>query len=304
VVYAREIKFCGKVYSAEGVTCDPQFVLSVLKMSEPTTGAQLRTYLASANWLRDAIPLFAQKVALLQEALTAVGRVAPNPRQRGFQSVPLTDVGWGPRHTEAFRALNAAIAGAVARAYPDDEKAVCVYTDASDCHWAGVVTQVPPEDLSLPVGQQRHVPLAFVSGTFDETQRRWPTIEQEGFAIKETCVRCSHLLYRRRGFQIYTDHLNLTHLFGSRVALADGRKQAADRIERWKVIMGSFQYSIHHVAGEDNLFADMLSRWANPDASASSMVDVGVAQLRRVTDAESAPGVERAVMRVLGPSPM
>ncbi|MDR3427814.1 reverse transcriptase domain-containing protein [Silvimonas sp.] len=283
VLFEPKIKFCGKIYSAKGVHSDTAYVESLVKMGEPTDGAQLRKYIACTNWLRDAIHDYARLVAPLQELLKAVGRAAPNPKQRGYQSVSLAAVGWNETHSRAFNELNRVLARETERAYPDDTQALCVFTDASDLHWAGVITQVPPEQLALPLDQQHHSPLAFVSGSFDATQRRWPTVEQEGYAIKETCVRCRHLLQRRDGFRIYTDHLNLRYIFNSDVALADGRKQAADRIERWKIIMGAFKYSIHHIDGERNIFPDMLSRWGNPAAGAAA------------TDSDSTAGVDEAL---------
>ena len=39
---------------------------------------------------------------------------------------------------------------------------------------------------------------------------------------------------------------------------------AADRLQRWNVIMASFSYEIVHIDGEDNFIADMFSRWAAP----------------------------------------
>ena len=103
---------------------------------------------------------------------------------------------------------------------------------------------------------------AFVSGAFRDSQLKWPTVEKEGFAIKETCHRCAHILQRPSGFDILTDHRNLMFLFNSEAAVADGRRQAADRIERWMVLLRAFNYRILHIPGCDNITADMLTQWA------------------------------------------
>ncbi|ETV69828.1 hypothetical protein H257_14451 [Aphanomyces astaci] len=68
-----------------------------------------------------------------------------------------------------------------------NDKIICLYIDASDTHWGAACTQIPPEDLELPVEQQRHEPLAFLSGGFDGASARWPTVEKEAFAIVESC---------------------------------------------------------------------------------------------------------------------
>ena len=56
---------------------------------------------------------------------------------------------------------------------------MCLFTDVSDFHWDVIVTQMPKEDLDLDVLVQRHEPLAFLSGTFNRSQKHWSVIEKE-----------------------------------------------------------------------------------------------------------------------------
>ena len=46
--------------------------------------------------------------------------------------------------------------------------------------------------------------------------------------------------------------------------------QAAERLERWQVQLRAFNFQIHHVSGEDNTIADMISRWAAPKPAIST----------------------------------
>jgi hypothetical protein len=39
-------------------------------------------------------------------------------------------------------------------AHPDPEKVMCVFTDASDKHYGGMVTQIPTVDLEWPVNNR------------------------------------------------------------------------------------------------------------------------------------------------------
>jgi hypothetical protein len=105
-------------------------------------------------------------------------------------------------------------------------------------------------------------------------------VEQEAFAIKETCTRATYLLQRIQGFHIFTDHRNLTFLFSNDSTIADGRKQAAERLERWQVTLRAFNFQIHHVPGDDNVMADMISRWAAP-ISSDSVTEIARVALRR-----------------------
>jgi hypothetical protein len=49
-------------------------------------------------------------------------------------------------------------------AFPDPDKRICVLTNASDCFYAGFVTQIDEEQLDLSMEEQDHQPLAFLSG--------------------------------------------------------------------------------------------------------------------------------------------
>jgi hypothetical protein len=266
-LFRREIKFCGRVFSASGVSYDTEFIRSISNMSPPRTAAELRSYLASANWIRSAICNYAALTEKLQELVTEAQKTAGGSTKQVLQRITLSDIGWSEAHDMAFKRLNEAIANATTLAYPDSTMITCVTTDASDKSWAGIVTQVAPEEVDLPLPAQNHHPLAFVSGHFKDSELNWTTGEKEGFAVKETCVKASHLLQGAEPFIIHTDNLNLSYLFSSDVSVSDAKKQAAARIERWRITMQNYQYRIKHVAGEDNVAADMLSRWAAEPAS-------------------------------------
>jgi transposase InsO family protein len=293
--YQREVKYCGRLFSAEGVRFDPAHAEAVAKMPKPATAAELRTYLASVNWMRTSIPRYSTLSIELQQLLTAASRLAKDLRTPSLQRITLAEAGWDERHDEAFQHLNEALRAQVTLSYPDDNLATCVFTDASKQAWSGVLTQVPVDQLELPILQQQHKPLAFVGGYFQGAQLNWPTVELEGFAIKETCVRLSHLLQRGHSFTIYTDHRNLVYLFSSDVRQSDGRKQAVDRIERWIVIMGQFNYKIKHVKGEDNVVADMLSRWGAPVAETATADDTAAEVAAAVDDVQ--PPTDATVSR-------
>jgi hypothetical protein len=264
LLYATEVLFCGQLYDASGVRANPEFVQALSRMAVPITAGDLQSYLASCNWLRAGIPQYAKLVAPLQDLLTLALRQAESAKRKSAVKVKLSDVsdGWTTEHDEAFKAVNHQLSKSVSLAYPDPTKLVRVFTDASDTHWSGVIVQLDPADVNLDYKDQVCQPLAFVSGAFRDSQLKWPTVEKEGFAIKETCHRCAHILQRPSGFDILTDHRNLMFLFNSEAAVADGRRQAADRIERWMVLLRAFNYRILHIPGCDNITADMLTRWA------------------------------------------
>ncbi|KAG3203961.1 hypothetical protein PC128_g2327 [Phytophthora cactorum] len=70
-LFESEIKWCGRLISGEGVRHDPARVDALTSLPRPTTVAELRYFVCTANWLHDSMPDFARVVAPLQENLQA-----------------------------------------------------------------------------------------------------------------------------------------------------------------------------------------------------------------------------------------
>ena len=83
---------------------------------------------------------------------------------------------WKERHRCAFMKLKDAIIQAPILRYPDTTKPYIMYTDASDNVCGAQFSQMH-EEAKLPV--------AFLSHTFTDTQRRWSTPEQEAYGHQE-----------------------------------------------------------------------------------------------------------------------
>lgn len=145
-------------------------------------------------------------------------------------------------------------------AHPKPDWDVVLVADASLDHWGSVLTQLPLEDANKPLAEQRHQPLAFLSGHFRGSSHRWPTIEKEAFALMESCKRLEYLLMRPRGFRLYTDHRNLVYIFNPYGFDSNMQRYQADKLQRWAMALTCFQYEIEHIRGEDNVWGDLLSR--------------------------------------------
>lgn len=268
--YSREVEYCGRVISADGIGFNPKFVDTLYNTPKPTDAAQLRTFLGSVGWMQEGLPEFSASIEVLQQLSTAAIRMIPDGKpstNTHAQRVSLADAGWNEQHDAAWDNLLNAIAHSVKLSHPEqgDEWDTCVFTDASDTCWSGVVTQRLKTEAHLPISEQRHRPLAFTSGRFDATQLRWNICDKEAYAILQTCIKCQHILECVPKFIIHTDHRNLAFILMPDSARAIGAGRiAADRLQRWNVIMASFSYEIVHIDGEDNFIADMFSRWAAP----------------------------------------
>jgi RNase H-like domain found in reverse transcriptase len=116
---------------------------------------------------------------------------------------------------KAFRSLQEDILTLMSTAHPDPSKLVCVFTDASDALYSGMITQVLECHLDLPVHDQQHQPLAFTSGRFRGSQERWTIPEKETFAVIGTVTKHRYLLLAAEQFSILSDHFNLKYMYAS-----------------------------------------------------------------------------------------
>ncbi|ETV68342.1 hypothetical protein H257_15665 [Aphanomyces astaci] len=96
--------------------------------------------------------------------------------------------------------------------------------------WGAITTQVPFEDMALPLEEQRYQPLPFLSGAFTGASERWPILEKDAFAVVESCNRLDYIFIRPAGFRLFTDHKNQQNIFNPQ-------------------------------AWQDNVWGDLLSRW-------------------------------------------
>ena len=79
-----------------------------------------------------------------------------------------------PSHHTAFLTLKEAIIQAPILCYPNPNKRYIIYTDASDDACGAQLSQ---EHNGM------EFPIAFLSHTFTETQRKWSTTKQEAYGV-------------------------------------------------------------------------------------------------------------------------
>ena len=258
--FTQRIFFAGRVYTPQGWFFNPQYIQPLLSMPRPVDAAQLQQFLAFLNYIRDSVPAYSALTAPLQQLLTAVSE-GKSRKASVLKRVSLVDNGWTSAHDEAFAQVLAAVSRAVTLAMPDDSKEMCLITDASDNHWAGVVTMVDPDQMSLPLAERAHQPLLFMSGAFRGSSANWSIVDKEAAAIVYSCAKAEYILRRDRGFHVYTDHKNLLAILSPMPRGPTAKLQQSEaRLFRWQLYLRSFSYDVEVIPGADNV-ADAFSRW-------------------------------------------
>ena len=80
-------------------------------------------------------------------------------------------------------------------------------------------------------------PIAFVSRTLTESEKRYAQIEREGLA----CVTKVHAHLYGQHFTLITDHEPLASPFGEHQAVPT---QASARIQRWTLTLACYEYTL------------------------------------------------------------
>ncbi|XXQ35702.1 Reverse transcriptase domain-containing protein [Plasmodiophora brassicae] len=260
-LYLTSVTWCGRVISADGVSFDRSYLNALHDLSTPITAADLQQFLSGLNWVRSVIPQFAAHVHPLQDLLLSASRSVSSLKKSHLRRVRLADIGWTTDHLTSFNSLKHRLSEAMTLAHPKDEWIMCLFPDASDRFWSVFLSQIPPEDIDLPYGEQHHEPLSFISGTFRGSQLKWATIEKEAYAIIEGCYRLRHFISMSKlALRIFTDHRNLVFILNP-ASVARISRTTGDRLERWRLQIIDLDFHIEHIAGEDNVWADLATRW-------------------------------------------
>jgi hypothetical protein len=213
-----KIDCLGYEITRDGIQPQPKKVEAILKLSPPKTKHQLRHFLGMINYYRDMLQKRSHMLA------PPTGLV-----------IPLVKYKWGEEQQKLFDEIKQKVSQETLRAFPDFEKELHVYTDASNKQLGAVI-------------MEEGNPLAFYSRKLNSAQTRYTTGEQELLSIEETLKEFRDILVGQQ-FIVHTDHLNI--LYG---------KLSNDRITRWRLLLEEYRPKCVHIAGKNNIVADALSR--------------------------------------------
>ena len=288
-LFCKQVTFCGRIISADGIQHHPRHFESLLSMKRPKMAHELQQLLCATNWMRTSLPNYAAMIAplhtLLEQVYAKVGK-----RTKAAIRKQTINSSWGREHDEAFNIIKTQLAATVKLAHVKENYHICLFTDASESHWAAILTQVPSDQRKKDIEEQEHEPLYFLSGSFKNASSNWSVPEKEGFAIVESMTRLDHIVMGRQ-VNIFTDHANLVYLYDPHGKNPGMPRHTATKLMRWALKLSAYRYVVEHLAGERNVWADMLTRWAvkTPDAVKAKTVAAKVMLLSPIQ-----PGTDKA----------
>ena len=224
--FQDKIKLLGFSISQKGIESDPEKVIAIRNLKNPTTIKQLRSFLGSTNYFRSLIKNYAKKTEPLNRLLKKKAKFI-----------------WTEDQQKAFDELKSDLTNAPVLAYPDTKKEYNLYCDASDGALGSILTQKDDTGLERPI--------QYVSKSFADCQKKWSTLEKEAFSIMYSLEKLKHYLIGAK-FTIYTDNQPCVSLFKNPIKNA--------KLERWALNIASYNAPIVYLKGKSNVNADFLSR--------------------------------------------
>ncbi|XP_029652389.1 uncharacterized protein K02A2.6-like [Octopus sinensis] len=246
VIKAKECKFFGIIYSAEGVKPDPTKVEAIRDIKEPKDKKELRSFLGLIRYMGAFIPKLADHTANLREL---------NKDDVEFD--------WCASHTQDFEAIKKLISKETTLQYYDRRKPVTLQVDA---FMRGVGAALLQEGK----------PIAYASKALSPTETRYANIEREHLTVVYGCEKIHTYLYDRH-FNIETDHRPLEQIHRKNLT------KAPAGLQRLLLRLQTYDYDIRYKPGKDLILADALSRLSSHDKQEMEGLSIKVHHIVNVT---------------------
>lgn len=234
IIGATEIDVVGLHLSSQGRSLSKASTAALEVMPVPQSMEDVQTFVGKINFFRDFIPRCSD---VLQPLTSILGK--------GRHFI------WGKEQQQSFDTCRRQLIETAALVHITEDSQLILCTDASNVGCGGV--------LLVRGADKKERPACFFSHKFTESQARWPTIQQELYAIVFCLSRPLYSqLFKSVRFTIRTDHRNLVYLH----KLASTSKM----IQGWRFFLQDYQFDIVHIPGSMNAAADCLSRLVSTNA--------------------------------------
>ena len=221
------VEFLGHVVGGGHVRPVDAKVLAIQKVPIPQTRKQIRSFLGMAGFYRKFCANFSTIAAPLTDLLKKNTRFH-----------------WSEKCDIAFNTLKSVLTQAPVLVTPNFDKPFKISVDACDTGMGAVLSQVDSHNVEHPV--------CFHSQKFSKHEKVYSTVEKELLGL---IIALKHFDFYINGssipIQVFTDHNPLVFL---------ARVKNNQRLLRWQLFLQSYNLSIHHIKGVDNIPADSLSR--------------------------------------------
>ena len=222
------IKYLGYIVDGNGIRPDNKKLEAIKEYPTPKNITELRRFLGMVNQLAKFIKDLPDKTKALRELLT---------KKRSWT--------WSGEQEKAFKNLKDLLLSSEILVHYDVNGETLLSTDACQYGLGAVLYQKRNSEWR---------PVAYASRTLAPAESRYAIIEKEALAVTWGCEKFSQYLIGRQ-FKIQTDHRPL-------VAVLDTKRldEVTPRLQRFRLRLLRFDYSVSYVPGKDQQVPDAFSR--------------------------------------------
>lgn len=227
-----EIVFLGHKITANGIKPLPDKIEAIQQIKQPAIAKELKSFLASINFYRR----FIKNAVNNQMQLTRL--------IKGNKKNDKTPLVWDEAAKKAFEDCKTDLAEAAMLAYQTEKGELFLEVDASDTA-VGAVLHQKVNCVFQPLG--------FYSKKLTDTQQKYSTYDRELTGMYQSVMYFKHML-EGRPFTILTDHKPI--IFAFKQPKEKHNPRQANQLD----FIAQFTTDVQHIAGKDNVTADLLSR--------------------------------------------
>ena len=225
------VTYLGYLIDGEGIHPTEEKVKAITEAPEPTNTTQLRAYLGLLNFYRRFLPQAASHLEPLNRLLKAN-----------------TSWTWDKEQELAFQKSKELLLNSEALVHFDPKLPLVVVADSSAYGIGAVLCHVVDE-------VER--PICFVSRTLTSAERNYSQLEKEALALVFALRKFHYYLWGQANFTLITDHKPLLGIFSPTKSIPP---MASGRIQRWSLLLQSYNFTLRHRSGALLGTADALSR--------------------------------------------
>ncbi|EMG47321.1 hypothetical protein G210_2372 [Candida maltosa Xu316] len=233
----KECEFLGYHIGPNGKTLLKGQTEAIRNYPKPGTKKGMERFLGLVNYYRCLIPGFSELTNLLYSMATAA------KKDKGNKLV------WTKEAEEHFEKLKFIVSHEPVVTSLDWNQVISLHCDASASTWAGVLQNTNEEGVTRLV--------QCYSGKFHAAEANYSIVEKELYSIYNTLMAAHPLLVGYPGvIHIYCDNKAITQVLNGPLS----NSHLVNRLFKWLNFIRTFNYEIHHIAGNKNVIADALTR--------------------------------------------
>ncbi|UYV77453.1 K02A2.6-like, partial [Cordylochernes scorpioides] len=229
--FQESLEYCGHVIDKMGLHKTNDKIRAVLDAPKPLNVTQLRAFLGLITYyhkfIRNAADVLSPLYALLKKG---------------------TKWHWSTECRKAFREIKEIISSDQILIAYDPKLPIRLSCDSSSYGLGAVLSQIDVD------GNER--PIYFISRTLSQAEKKYSQIDKECLSIIWALKKFNNYLFGRK-FELITDNKPLHHILNPKREISSNMSA---RLQRWALILSSYNFTIECRKTGDHGNADGLSR--------------------------------------------